>query len=71
MSLVQVQPGEPTNVDKKDIMPTNGGAKPFVGINLAENLESSSVDIFDTKKDLNLPKKNFLGLFCAYFPKRL
>ena len=29
---VQVRSAAPTNCYQKDIMPTNGGAKPFVGI---------------------------------------
>ena len=31
---VQVPPPAPSKHYKKDIMPTNGGAKPFAGINL-------------------------------------
>ncbi len=34
---VQVRSAAPTNVYKKDIMPTNGCTKPFVGINLTKN----------------------------------
>ena len=29
--------GAPRNIDKKDIMPTKGCTKPFVGINLVKN----------------------------------
>lgn len=38
-----------TNIDKKDIMPTNGSAKPFVGINLAKN-RIHGPQIFSTRK---------------------
>ena len=38
-----------TNIDKKDIMPTNGSAKPFVGINLAKN-RIHDPQIFSTQK---------------------
>ena len=52
-SLVQVQSGEPTNVDKKDIMPANGYLKPFAGINLLKN-RIQEPQIFSTgKKDVN------------------
>ena len=49
--------------DKKDIMPTNGCAKPFVGINLAKKQDCPSVDIFDTKMDSNSPEKNINKIF--------
>ncbi len=44
---------------KKDIMPTNGLVKPFVGINLAKK-DSTSVDIFDKKWTEPSPT-NFFG----------
>ncbi len=46
---VQIPPPAPTNIDKKDIMPTNGSAKPFVGINLAKN-RIHDPQIFSTQK---------------------
>ena len=46
---VQVPPPAPTNVDKKDIMPTNGCAKPLVGINLVKN-RIHAPQIFSTEK---------------------
>ena len=41
--------------DKKDIMPTNGCTKLFVGIISCEKQDSRFTDIFDTKVDLNPP----------------
>ena len=46
---VQIPPPAPWNTDKKDIMPTNGGTKPFVGINLAKN-RIHDPQIFSTRK---------------------
>ena len=46
---VRVPPPAPTNIDKKDIMPTNGLGKPFVGINLMKN-RFRSPQIFSTRK---------------------
>ena len=44
-------------------MPANGCAKPFVGIISFEKQKSPSVDIFDTKMDLNPPHVKFSGSF--------
>ncbi len=46
--------------DKKDIMPTNGCAKPFVGIISFEKQDCGSVDFFEGKWIRTLPKK-YLG----------
>ena len=46
---VQIPPPAPTNCYQKDIMPTNGSAKPFVGINLAKN-RIHGPQIFSTRK---------------------
>ena len=48
-SRVQITSSRPTNIDKKDIMPTNGCTKPFVGINLIKN-RIHSPQIFSTRK---------------------
>ena len=39
-SWVRIPPLPPTNCYQKDFMPTNGGTKPFVGINLVKNKSS-------------------------------
>ena len=41
--------GEPTKCYQKDIMPANGGTKPFVGINFAKN-RIHDPQIFSTRK---------------------
>ena len=46
VSLVQVQSGEPSILDKKDIMPANGLTEPVAGIYLVQNQKCTSVDIF-------------------------
>ena len=46
---VQVPPPAPTNCYQKDVMPTNGYTKPFVGINLAKN-RIHGPQIFSTRK---------------------
>ncbi|MCI8605066.1 MAG: hypothetical protein HFE79_13140 [Ruminiclostridium sp.] len=48
-SRVQITSSRPTNCYQKDIMPTNGSAKPFVGINLAKN-RIRDPQIFSTRK---------------------
>ena len=49
MSRVRVTSLRPTNCYQKDIMPTNGYTKPFVGINLAKN-RIHGPQIFSTRK---------------------
>lgn len=46
---VQALSPVPTNCYQKDIMPTNGYTKPFVGINLAKN-RIHGPQIFSTRK---------------------
>ena len=48
-SWVQIPSPRPTNCYQKDIMPTNGCTKPFVGINLAKN-RIHGPQIFSTRK---------------------
>ena len=48
-SWVQIPSPRPTKCYQKDIMPTNGYVKPFVGINLAKN-RIRGPQIFSTRK---------------------
>ena len=61
MPLVQVQQGEPTNWNQKDIMPANGFTEPLAGINLLKN-RIHGPQIFSTRKwTWTLTLQNFLG----------
>ena len=62
-SRVRVTSLRPTFIGKKDIMPTNGCTKPFVGMNLAKN-RIHRPRIFSTRKWIEpSPRKTFLAEF--------
>ena len=61
--MVQIPRSPPTNCYKKDVMPTNGCIKPFVGINFVKKQSLRSAKNFDTKVDLNYP----ISIFSVHY----